>query len=161
MKILYCKCGKQILVDDEDYYKVSSFTWSCLGGSIVSTTLHHTVDGKRTSLTKGIAYFIIDIPEGFEVDHIDRDIHDNTKRNLRKANKAQQAWNRGLNANSSSGLRGVNWHADKWEVRICKNGKRIHIGRYSSKVEAAKAYNAAATRLFGEFAYQNPIPTES
>ena len=44
-----------------------------------------------------------------------------------------------------------------WKAAIQHEGKRKHIGRFSSELEAAKAYNEAALRLHGKFARLNEI----
>ncbi len=70
--------------------------------------------------------------------------------------------NRGLDANNKSGFKGVCWYKarNKWICYITAMNKRIHLGYFTDKVEAAKAYNAAAKKHFGEFAWLNPIPGE-
>ena len=61
--------------------------------------------------------------------------------------------------NSSSGYKGVGWHKlhQKWASTICKNGKRMYIGYFKSKIHAAIAYNCMAIKLFGDFAVLNDI----
>ncbi len=48
-----------------------------------------------------------------------------------------------------------------WVAEIKKNGKRTHIGVFPSMVDAARAYDEMARKLFGEFALCNlgPIGT--
>jgi hypothetical protein len=45
----------------------------------------------------------------------------------------------------------------RWVARIYANKKDTHLGYYGTKEEAAIAYNVAALKYHGEFAYQNPI----
>lgn len=56
-----------------------------------------------------------------------------------------------------SGFKGVYWHkvANKWQAQIQANGKRIYLGLFASKIEAAHVYDEAAIRHFGEFASTN------
>lgn len=44
---------------------------------------------------------------------------------------------------------------DRWIAQIKCNYKSIHLGRFNNKVDAAKAYNEAAIKYFGEFARLN------
>lgn len=43
----------------------------------------------------------------------------------------------------------------KWQSYIRVNYKRIHLGYFKELFEAREAYNIAATKYFGEFAYTN------
>jgi hypothetical protein len=38
------------------------------------------------------------------------------------------------------------------------NQQQIYLGYFDTQEAAARAYNAKAAELFGEFAYLNPIP---
>lgn len=44
---------------------------------------------------------------------------------------------------------------DKWRANIGYNNRLIHLGVFSSQVQAAKHYDDKAGELFGEFAYLN------
>lgn len=60
-----------------------------------------------------------------------------------------------------SKFRGVHKHADPrkpFRVAIRYNGKRYFIGTFADELEAAKAYNEIALRLFGSRAVLNEIP---
>lgn len=94
------------------------------------------------------------------VDHIDHNPLNNSRSNLRIATRSQNQQNRRLNINSTSGYKGVSWHKTKkkWTAVINIEGKNTTLGAYKTSIEAAKAYNVAALKYFGEFAYINPIP---
>ncbi|NBC17299.1 MAG: hypothetical protein GVY18_08310 [Bacteroidetes bacterium] len=58
-----------------------------------------------------------------------------------------------------SRFKGVTFHvrSQKWLARIYVDGKAIHLGYHADEVEAAKAYDAAARRIFGNFARPNLV----
>lgn len=57
----------------------------------------------------------------------------------------------------TSKFKGVTWCADreKWLAQIRKGGVHKHLGRFHDEVEAARAYDQAARRLFGIHARLN------
>jgi len=93
------------------------------------------------------------------VDHRNLDGLDNTRNNLRLATNAQNACNRTKQRNNTSGYKGVMKikGRDRWIAVIRFNQKRITLGSFSAPELAAKAYNEAAVKYFGEFAWLNPI----
>ena len=76
-----------------------------------------------------------------EIDHINRNTDDNRVENLRRVNTQENAKNRKLVSNSTSGVLGVYWHKrqKKWNAGIKINGKQIYLGSFSEKKEAEKA----------------------
>ncbi len=64
--------------------------------------------------------------------------------NCRWTNAYIQAQNtRKLRSNNTSGYRGVSWHknTNKWATQIHSFGKRINLGKFKDKIEAALAYD--------------------
>lgn len=47
----------------------------------------------------------------------------------------------------ASRYRGVRWEHGQWRATICKQGKRHHLGYFTSEEEAAQAYQDAKARL--------------
>lgn len=92
-----------------------------------------------------------------EIDHIDRDHGNNRLANLREADRSTNNMNRGGNKTGTSRFKGVYWasNRERWHVQIKKEGETTFLGYFTDEVEAAKAYDAAAERLFGPFACTN------
>jgi len=67
--------------------------------------------------------------------------------------------NRQKQGNVSSIYKGVSFYKSysKWRATIMINSKQVHLGYFVSEIEAAKAYNAKAIELYGEFANINNI----
>lgn len=89
-----------------------------------------------------------------QIDHRDTDKANNRWRNLRLATNGQNHWNRGPQANNTSGLKGIclDKRNGRWVARIGVDGRQIHIGKYDTAPEAHAAYAAAARKYHGEFA---------
>ena len=60
---------------------------------------------------------------------------------------------------NKSGYKGAYWHESKgkWISDIKVEGKKIHLGAFDTKEEAALAYNEGAIKYFGEFARLNVV----
>jgi hypothetical protein len=93
------------------------------------------------------------------VDHKNRDTLDCRLENLRVSTNAENCRNQGPRRNNRSGFKGVHWSKqhDKWRASICVNYRVKHLGLFDNPTDAALAYNEAATRFHGSFAYTNAI----
>jgi hypothetical protein len=91
------------------------------------------------------------------VDHIDGDISNNRRDNLRVATAAQNTRNRRLGSDNTSGFKGAtfNKHGGRWTAQIKVDGRLIYLGSFDLPEAAACAYDEAARRYFGEFACCN------
>lgn len=144
------------LVDDAEYEAISRFSWYNEQG--YAARMSSRTAGKRVVLR--MHWQVIPLPPGFVIDHINGNRLDNRRCNLRIVSRADNNKNRLANkAGTSSQFKGVTWreHAHAWKAYIKINRKQIHLGYFKSEIEAAKAYNEAAQRLFGEFARPNEI----
>lgn len=92
---------------------------------------------------------------GLYVDHINGNGLDCRRSNLRVATASQNSHNRQIATNNKSGKKGVRWHksAKKWVAVIRHEGHSRTLGYFSDLEAAARAYDEAAQRLFGKFAY--------
>jgi len=137
------------LVDDDDYEEISKNYWflSCSGYAVRK--------GKEKLLY--IHRAILNAKDGQICDHINRDRLDNRKENLRICTRAENARNRGLGSTNTSGFVGVSLFKNKWMTRICVDNSSVFLGYFDNKEDAARAYNEAALKYHGEFAYQNKV----
>lgn len=87
-------------------------------------------------------------PEGC-IDHINRNRADNRIENLRVVSFSENKENTGVQANSVSGIKGVQFlkSRNQWRARIQTKGQLFDLGRFNSAEEAGAAYTAAAARL--------------
>lgn len=90
-----------------------------------------------------------------QIDHDDTNRANNKWSNLRKATHSQNMRNRTMSKNNSSGFKGVRFRKGMYVAQIQVNGSKISLGSYSEPIEAAKAYDEAATKYFGAFAKTN------
>jgi hypothetical protein len=98
-------------------------------------------------------------PSG-EIDHKNRDRLDNRFDNLRESSRSQNMANKDKRSDNTSGVHGVYWRsaAGRWLATIQVAGKRRHVGQFSNKYAAARAYDKAALEAWGEFAALNNLP---
>jgi flagellar basal body rod protein FlgC len=102
---------------------------------------------------------IMNTPDGMDTDHINSNGLDNRRQNLRICTHAENLANRKKQISNTSGYKGVSWDKSckKWAANISICGKYKKLGRFTDLVEAARAYDAAAKEVYGEFAKPNFI----
>jgi AP2 domain/HNH endonuclease len=155
--------GKFALVDLADYEWLNQWNWFAKPQPFPQTGWYAARNtGKRGARTIRMHQLIMGNVGGIDVDHIDGDGFNNRRKNLRLATRQQNGSNRKLGKNNTSGIKGVVWYAKtgKWRAKIGINRRTIHIGFFSSKELAAKAYDDAAMKHFGAYARPNKPVTE-
>jgi len=156
MKEIPLTQGKVALVDDADYEAVGQFKWCAKKVNNTFYAVHSLSVGNGRQRTIRLHRLIM--PGHPEIDHRDGDGLNNQRENLRPATHIQNMWgHRRKKAGVSSVYRGVSWHsqAKKWRSDLKLGGKTIYLGCFFSEIEAAKAYDVAARKYFGEFACPN------
>lgn len=151
--------GQRAIVDNEDYDDLIKFNWNAkhypkkkrwdaqrrmnINGKAYTQMMHRQIMGLLPYEKKCI-------------DHINGDGLDNRKENLRICTNAENCRNRrGPRTGNLSGFKGVSWSSGEWHAVIMVDGKQISIGRFTDKIEAAKARDKASIKYHGEFASLN------
>jgi len=161
MKIIHLTQGKQTIVDDEDYDRLSAFSWCLTPGKHTHYASRGTRIGgiyKRVLMHREILL----VPEGKFVDHIDRDGLNNTKENLRICTPSENARNSKIPITNTSGYIGVSFdRRDRlWYSYINVNDKKIHIGTFKNPIDAALTRDKKAREIHGDFAHLNFPPQD-
>lgn len=143
--------GCVALVDEDDYEMLIGLgvRW-CVNDGYAFNTTHGRMHR-----------FILSAPEHSMVDHINGNKLDNRKVNLRLCTNSQNQANRKA-VRGVSVFKGVTWQRRSsgtgfWKAQIIVNGEVKYLGAHRTDLEAAKAYNEAATKYFGEFAAINDL----
>lgn len=128
--------------------------WLNNGRLIVSLYLHN----KRTHQSVHRLIGLTFIGNHPEFDHKDRNPQNNRLSNLRPCTHLQNMAN-SESRKGTSRFKGVSWdrNRNKWQVHIMTNYKSKALGRFHNEIDAAKVYNEAAIKYFGEFAYLNDV----
>jgi len=146
-EILLANLKGIVLVDEADFAQLSALKWH-----FNSSGYAVLYEGRKTIFMHRL---IMNAPLHLQIDHINHNRLDNRRKNLRFATRSQNQANKRHQANNTSGYKGVSFRAGKWEARIRVNGRRQLLGRYDDALTAARVYDAASRRYYGDFAGLN------
>lgn len=140
--------GQQALVDAERI-DLLYYGW-CANG-------HGYVVAKRPKADGGgmvyMHHLVLPKRAGFVTDHINRNALDNRAHNLRYATTAQNNWH--SPSHNWGQPRGISRSPLGWRASIAASNQRHDLGHFATADEAARAYDAAARELHGDFASLN------
>jgi hypothetical protein len=146
--------GYVALIDDEDADEVSAYSW------FAQISSSGVVYAKHKSRTLGVIYMHRLILPGFErIDHRNGDGRDNRRLNLRSSTQSQNIANarKRRQPGITSQFKGVRRvKPGTWEAHCVRD----RLGVFATEEAAARAYDTAASSLWGEFARLN-FPEES
>lgn len=153
LRLLYEKCNEMYAYEDGKlFFKRNLHSRQRAGqevGSLNNCGYLKVCLDKKSYLVHRLIFLMHHgyLPE--MLDHIDRDKLNNRIENLRECDKEVNSWNRGRQANNTSGYRGVSWNkaAGKWHAYIKIKGKRKHLGLFNTPEEANEAYEKAKSEL--------------
>lgn len=155
--------GGVALVDDDCADLVAGYKW--YGMHDLRFGGYDYVRGRqRSERCISLGRLITGAKPGEEIDHINHDGFDNRRCNLRICTRKQNMRNTRGRSSATSQYKGVCWRKSekKWraQIRNTETGKRTHLGYFANELDAARAYNVAALRFYGEFAYLNTVGEE-
>lgn len=158
MKTIPLTKGYFTKVDNDDYEKFAIYRWYADASRLSEIRAVRSINMGGKKIKRIIlSREIMNAPKELKVDHINRDTLDNRKCNLRICTQEENCRNRTKMTNSKSKYKGVGWNTEmnKWIAKITSKGNRIHLGIFADEWEAALAYNEAAKKYYGKFAYLN------
>lgn len=156
VKAITISDGTEVIVDSDDYEKLTKYKWSANGNGYAVRGVHI---GNRKYRKIYMHREILNVKSSEIVDHVNGNKFDNRKENLRVVTPSQNAVNAGRRKNNSSGYKGVFYESrrDKWRAEIKVNYRSVFLGYFDNKEDAAKAYNKAALKHHGEYAKFNKV----
>jgi hypothetical protein len=142
--------GKVALIDGSDFDKVKDFQWNA------QNRPRPYVNGiTRTGKVVYMHRVITGAKAGQMVDHINGDVLDNRKRNLRLVTPAQNNWNVRKRKNKTTDFLGVSKKRNRYRAQLQHRGKDIHLGTFDNPYEAAVRYDMYKKRIAGEYGSYN------
>lgn len=153
-----------VLVDDEDYERLSKYKWRLeTHGYVVRGRLKSDDKRHPSNIRLHREIFGLFKRNGtwdITVDHKNQDKLDNRKENLRTCSNSQNLYNKGKESrkkeDSHSIYKGVIKHkSGKFYVSVNKDKKHYSVGLFDEEIVGAKAHDQVAYHLFGEFSCLN------
>lgn len=145
--------GRVALIDDADYALVSQYRWYA---RLINSKLYAYTSSRCSPRGTDRPTGMHELLTGYQLtDHKNGDGLDNQRGNLRAATIAQNVRNQGPHANNTSGFKGVSRKRDKWVADIKAGDIVRKVGGFATAEDAARAYDAMAVDLHGEFARLN------
>ena len=137
--------NESFFIDKIDLEKTLNYTW-CISktGYLVANINYKVTKLHRYLLTPSIDKV---------VDHINGDLLNNRRNNLRICTMSENGKNIKLKSNNSSGYAGIRkTNHNTFNVRITVNNKEIHVGNFQSLDIAINERHNAELKYYKEFA---------
>lgn len=149
------------MVDDADYEWLNQWKWNATKSKNTFYASRGVWNGMNMTTILMHRFILGLVDPKIQGDHKNRNGLDNRRCNLRIATNSQNQANRSKPKRKSSKYKGVylcnTWN--KWKSQLRKNGKTIILGYFPftkvGEINAAIAYDKAAKKYHGEFAWLN------
>lgn len=139
-------------IDENTWPIIKKYKWLLVQGYVATK-----IDGKRIYLHR----FLMNMPNGKEIDHINGNRLDNRICNLRICSHSENQRNKGkLIGQYTSNYKGICWRKfqKQWRATIRFKNRKHLIGYFKNEIDAAIAYDLWARELHGKFARLNFQP---
>lgn len=164
MKTISLTQGKVTVVDDDVYEWASQHKWFAIYHhdnwyAVRNVRIEGALSRNKRQIIERLHRVIVGAVRGQKTDHKDGDGLNNRRYNLRVCTQTQNLRNQKLRRSNTTGYKGVVYDkaTDKFRAQIGVDGRKIALGSFESPAEAARSYDAAAIKYFGEFAKPNSI----
>ncbi len=148
MKVITLTQGKEAFIDDEDYDRITEWKW-CFNKKKGAGYAVGKIGDKCEKRLVLMHQFIMNFPAPpLEVDHIDGNMLNNQKSNLRLATRSEQEINKGRKTEKYKGV--TKLRNGRWKAQFRVNGVMEYIGEYATDEEAARAYDNVFRLKIGE-----------
>lgn len=143
----YTNKNEAFLFDIEDYDLIKDYCWYIDAKGYVSTKY-----GEGHIKLHQLIMRDVSLPNGYVIDHIDRNKLNNSKSNLRILSFRENVINKDAPKNNTSGIIGVHWSNNnkRWIAQITVNSKKIYLGSFIDKHDAIVARLKAENKYFGK-----------
>jgi hypothetical protein len=149
----------KVKIDSEDLKRLSEYSWRVTKGTTGRARVVTSIRKGKKVQTITLGKFLMKPAKGKQVyPRRYQDGLDYRKENLIVCSlRDRQKLLPKRRSDASSNFKGVSYNRSKdvWRAGITLDGVSVNLGDFNSETEAAEAYNKAARKHFGEFAYQN------
>jgi hypothetical protein len=143
---------KSLKIDKKDRFLLKEYPWYLGYQGYITARLkakkHLKIHNQQGILLHRL---IVNAPKGSIVDHINGNRLDNRRKNLRIVNRTQHCLNKQVQSNNKLGVKGVDFHNNKYRVVKVIKGKQKLIGHFHALKEAEKASIEADKQFFGKY----------
>lgn len=141
------------LVDWDLAASIENNNWHSIYDSGQYYAVRSVTVGKKKQLRIRLHTAIYGEKEGYTVDHKNGNGLDNRGCNLRHYSSTQQAMNRGIRKDNTTGFKGVHLKksSNRFGARIVAEGRRLELGFFDTPQEAGEAYEKASIFWHGEY----------
>ena len=157
IKLIPLTRGQNAIVDAADYDWLMQWNWSAMYHKRRDCYIAVRNSGKESGYGTIQMHCQI-IETEYDVDHKNLNTLDNRRSNLRAATRSQNFQDKRMQCNNAIGFKGV-IRQSFYQANIKVNGKSLWLGKFpdteEGRIEAARAYDRAAIKHFGEFSNLN------